>query len=63
MAERMNDMAPIERVKDTLEYCEEHPYWRDKEERERVLRVLDHQLELLQALYPSKESLRRASQL
>ncbi len=60
----MREPEDIENHINEMALSVEHPYWRgDKEERERVLNILDHQLELLRVIYPTKASLRRASGL
>jgi hypothetical protein len=62
--EWMKEPLDIENLKarDEMQVAEEHPYWRgDPEERAKVLKVADGVIELLRAMYPAKESERRAS--
>jgi hypothetical protein len=54
MLDRMNEMLPMSRIKDTMEYSEEHSYGRDKAEQELARRVLDAQLGLLEIIWPEK---------
>jgi hypothetical protein len=58
----MKEPERIENHINDMALSVEHPYWRgDKEERERVLSILDRQLELLRVIYPEIASLKRAS--
>ena len=53
--DKMNEMLPIGRVKDTLEYSEEHPYWHgDKEARDRALAIIEAQLRFLEQIMPKR---------
>jgi hypothetical protein len=53
--DRMNEMLPMGRIKNTLEYSEEHPYWRgDKEARDRALGIIEAQLRLLEQIMPKR---------
>ena len=54
MLDQMNEMAGIERVKDTLEYCEEHPYWR-LEHTDKYLALVEANIALLREIWPWKE--------
>ena len=56
LLERLNDMARIEHYSDSIKLSVNHPYFRTTpEERQRVLAIVDAQLELLRAIWPKRK--------
>jgi hypothetical protein len=52
--ERLNQLEPMWKIQNSMEYAEEHPYWRDRAEQELAKRALDAQIRLLAIIWPEK---------